>query len=141
MKQILGDDALTKIAELIAGDWLAIEKVARALHWHGQVQHDLHDNLLRGLYAMQGMWTGKAAGQMQDAMQNLVRNGIKPHAQFLWEVRDRLQKYAFATYHTVKLAETFVTLVIDALEAKSDSQGGRQGDVRPHQKPRRPVDR
>jgi hypothetical protein len=88
LERVVGDNAVQRISELITGNWLAVEKVARALHWHGQVQHDLHDNLMRGLFAMQGMWTGGAASQMQDAMQRLVRDGIASHAGFLWEARD-----------------------------------------------------
>jgi hypothetical protein len=113
---LFGKDVVAEISELISGDWLAVEKVARAFHWHGQVQHDLHDNLMRGLFAMQGMWIGAAASQMQDTMQRLVKNGIKVHAQFFWEARDRILEFAKATYHTFKTAEEFVNLAISLLE-------------------------
>jgi hypothetical protein len=116
LERILGENAVEKISELVTGDWLAVEKVARALHWHGQVQQDLHDNLMRGLFAMQGMWTGGAASQMQDSMQRLVRDGITSHARFLREARDRITKYAEATYYTFRVVQEFIDIAIDHLE-------------------------
>jgi hypothetical protein len=116
LQTICGKDVVSWISELITGDWLAVELVARAFHWHGQVQHDLHDNLMRGLYAMQGMWTGGAGGQMQDSMQNLARNGIEKHAQFLWEARDRILKFAQVVHQMFSEVEELINWLISELE-------------------------
>jgi hypothetical protein len=118
LSAVFGTDVIARISEFVAGDWLAVEKIARGLHWHGVVQHDVHDNLTRGLYAMQGMWTGAAGGQMQDTMQHLVNAGIAPHANFLWEARDRVLAYAKVTYHSFKTVQRFLDILIDALEVK-----------------------
>jgi hypothetical protein len=74
LERILGENAVQKISELVTGDWLAVEKVARALHWHGQVQQDLHDNLMRGLEP--------------SVIARYVKDGMDGPAQ-QWALRDR----------------------------------------------------
>jgi hypothetical protein len=110
---VLGSDMLGRFAQFIAGNWSALEMLSRAFYWQGVVYRDVVVNVKRGLVGIQQTWTGQAASQMQARVQELLGQGLEPHATFLIEASKRIREFAKATYHTFELINKILDEIID----------------------------
>jgi hypothetical protein len=112
--EILGFDPFAFIITCAVGDWQGYGAAATGLKESSTAVSEIRDNLDRGRYAVESAWTGNAADQARQYLEDLsVATDLL--AAFLESCSESMLRYAKAVYHAFSAMLNFVSTVLDIM--------------------------
>lgn len=113
LTKLVGTDLLTVVEKLVVGDWDGLLKQGMAFEDAGIAFGKIKQNIDRGRYGIQELWTGNA-GEAARAWLTNYSYACGAHAKFCTEAGWKIKNFARAAYNAMLALDIALDALLDA---------------------------